>query len=156
MSQTLWGVVIGAVAATIMPVITLVRDSRRWRTEQKLALLLAHRQRLENMFQTAAAALAKGMQDNSYSTDTLMASLYLFPNNVHSAIEALMAEAARTPENLRSHYADVVGAMKLALAEIDHETAVTIKAPFPAPHERLLARAQGEAAKRRGDDNTGA
>ena len=39
MSETLWGVLIGGLLASIMPLVTVARDERRWQKEQKLSFL---------------------------------------------------------------------------------------------------------------------
>jgi hypothetical protein len=126
MSRELWGVVIGAAAGMIMPMVMLIRDSRRWRIEQRLAFLRDKRQRLEGAFRAAAVSLAEGMKENSYSIDTLMEYTHLFPDNVRSAIDKCLDGTVRPPDDMKMHYMDIVAEMKRSLAAIEQDIEATI------------------------------
>ena len=132
MSQTLWGVIVGAIVAMVMPLVALIRDNRRWRTEQKLALLRMNRQQLEEAFRKAVAAFVEGLSENRYSIDVMMESLYLFPANVSKAIQVMMDQASSCgPEALKAHFTDVVAEMKIALAAVDREIFATLNLSPP-------------------------
>ena len=153
MSETLWGVLIGGFLASIMPFLTLVRDERRWRKEQKLSSLRDERLRLENMFQVASEKLAEGMAKDEYPTDILMDSLYLFPHNVFDAINSMMIDSDRSFERRRSHYPNIVAAMKLALAEIDDKIAKTTGFAKPmSAQDRFVIRAESVKGQAKSED----
>jgi len=146
MSETLWGVLIGGLLASIMPFVTVARDECRWRKEQRLSFLRDERLRLENMFRLASNKLAEGMAKNVYPTEVLMDSLYVFPDNVFVAIQAMWDDSDRSLERRTFHYAAIIGEMKLALAEIDANVEQTIGSSQPVPpRQRLAARAKSMA-----------
>jgi hypothetical protein len=98
------------------------------------------------MFRLASDKLAEGIAKNVYPTEVLMDSLYVFPDNVFVAIQAMWNDSGRSLERRRFHYAAIIGEMKLALAEIDAKVERTIGSSHPVPpRQRLAARAAAMA-----------
>jgi uncharacterized membrane protein YccC len=72
LSDTLIGVIIGGMIASITPLVMLILDHRRWQRESKLEHLRSERKRLEIMFKENLQRLSKAIAKNSITTKSLI------------------------------------------------------------------------------------
>lgn len=121
MSETLIGVIIGGIIASIAPVFTLVIDHRRWRHESKLAYLRSERKNLEALFNKNLKRFSKAIAENSFSSDMISDFLLSMPKDVSTTFKAFMADPDKTEKKCKQFYMNLALAMKKSLVEIDHK-----------------------------------
>ena len=121
MSDTLIGVVIGGIIASIAPVFTLVIDHRRWRRESKLTYLVSERKNLEELYRKNLKRFSKAISENSFSSEMISDFLLAMPKEVSSIFKTFMADSDKTDKKCRQSYVSLAGAMKKSLAEIDNK-----------------------------------
>lgn len=121
MSDTLIGVVIGGIIASIAPVFTLVIDHRRWRRESKLTYLVSERKNLEELYRKNLKRFSKAISENSFSSEMISDFLLAMPKEVSSIFKTFMADPDKTDKKCRQSYVSLAGAMKKSLAEIDNK-----------------------------------
>lgn len=121
MSDTLIGVVIGGIIASIAPVFTLVIDHRRWRRESKLTYLVSERKNLEELYRKNLKRFSKAISENSFSSAMISDFLLAMPKEVSSIFKTFMADPDKTDKKCRQSYVSLAGAMKKSLAEIDNK-----------------------------------
>jgi hypothetical protein len=121
MSETLIGVIIGGIIASIAPVFTLVVDHRRWRRESRLTYLMSERQNLEALYGKNLKRFSKAISENSFSSDLISDFLLSMPKEVSATFKVFMADPDKTDKKCRQSYMSLAGAMKKSLAEIDNK-----------------------------------
>lgn len=126
MSETLFGVMIGGLLASIVPVLTLFTDSRRWSREKQLDHLASERARLEALFSRTLEYLNSAMTENSYSSQMISDIMVLMPKPISDRFDAWMMEKPKDELKAKSAYLDICLEMKIALAGIDAKIAALI------------------------------
>jgi len=109
MSETPWGVLLGAIIPTIMPIASLSRDERRWRGEQRVAVLREERARLEHLGRSAAGELLASKAKDACSADRLADPFDLYPDNVHAAVRMLIDDPDCSRDRLMFHALTITG-----------------------------------------------
>ena len=109
MSETPWGVLFGAIIPTIMPIAPLIRDERRWRREQRPAVLREERARLEHLCKSAAGELLASKAKDACSADRLADPFYVYPGNVHEAVRMLIDDPDCSRDRLMFHALTITG-----------------------------------------------
>lgn len=121
MSDTLYGVIIGGLIASIAPLFSLVMEQKKTRRTERLMFLRDKRAQLEQAFTEAEAKLDTGLDHDQFEPGMVFDFMRLFPKNVYEAFDAMMLEKDRTPDKLKHHYHEIVSEMKTALAEVDRQ-----------------------------------
>jgi Tfp pilus assembly protein PilE len=119
MSETLIGVIIGGIIASIAPVFTLIIDHRRWRRESKLAYLLSERKNLETLYAKNLKRFSKAIAENSFSSDMISDFLLSMPKDVSKTFKAFMADPEKTEKKCKQFYMNLAVEMQKSLSEID-------------------------------------
>ena len=119
MSETLIGVIIGGLIASIAPVFTLFIDHRRWRRESKLTYLISERKNLETLYGKNLKRFSKSIAENSFSSDMISDFLLSMPKDVSATFKAFMADPNKTEKKCRQFYMNLAVAMRKSLSEID-------------------------------------
>lgn len=119
MSETLLGVIIGGVIASITPIATLIYDFYKWKKEIKINNLRRKRDELDKLFKEVHDKLNEGMTKNSFSSEMISNFEFIFPTKVFEAFDSMMKEKDRSDDNMRKHFYFIMRAMKECLAEID-------------------------------------
>lgn len=121
MSETLQGVLVGGVIASLAPVITLLVETRRWRIEMRVAQLRLTRERLEKLFSEITKALLDGVETGVYPIEMYANMDLHLPQGVRDALDKFLTETDKSKKTMRGHYMFIELEMKKALARIDKE-----------------------------------
>jgi hypothetical protein len=121
MFDTLIGVIIGGLIASITPIVMLVIDHRRWKRESKLEHLRSERRRLAAVFSKNLKGFAKAVLDNSYSSDMIMDFILNMPKDVSTKFREFMTDPNKTDAKCKKAYMNVALSMKASLSDIDHK-----------------------------------
>lgn len=127
MADTLLGVIIGGLIASIGQALALIDSRLRWNKEIGLQHLRSKREKLEKAFEGALDKIGEGMIENKYSSNMMSDFDYIFPKEVSEAFETLMSESDTSEGKKRQHYYSICRAMKSSLAKIDEEIESIIK-----------------------------
>ena len=121
MYDTLLGVIIGALIASVAPIVMIILDNRRWKQQSELEQLRFERRRLEKIFRENLKRFSKAIHENSYPSDMIMDFILTMPKEVSAKFKEFLADPNKTDENCRKAYVNVVSAMKLNLSAIDRK-----------------------------------
>lgn len=121
MSDTLIGVIIGGLIASIGTVITLLVDYKKWKSDRKIRMLRDQRGRLEVLFGEIRPLIEQGIESDAFDTKTLSAVLSLCPPKVYKAFRDMTMDEDNSTEKKRDHVLSIFLAMNEALSDIDKE-----------------------------------
>jgi gas vesicle protein len=119
MSDTLIGVILGGIIASITPVITLIINHKRWKREMKIEYLKEERRRLEKLYSETLEGLGEAMAKNSYPSQMTSDILILMPKSVSSIFNDWMKVEDKSKSKGQQTYMDIAVEMKKSLAAID-------------------------------------
>jgi len=108
MYDTLFGVIIGGLIASITPIVMIFSDHKRWQQQLALEQLRFERQRLEKIFRGNLKRLSKTTNENSYSSDMIMDFILAMPEHVSSKFKGFLANPNKTYATCKKAYVDVV------------------------------------------------
>ena len=66
MESQLWGVLIGAAAASVVPLITLRTTNAQWRLEKRIEILRRKKEELERLYSDIFQKLPEALKDRNY------------------------------------------------------------------------------------------
>lgn len=121
MSDTLVGVVIGGIIASVAPLITLLHSERRWRFELKLNHLKAERERFEKLYEENLELFENGIAENSYSSIMSANMFVLMPNEVREIFNNWVEDKEKSSIRKKHVYLEIAAAMKRDIARRDAE-----------------------------------
>jgi hypothetical protein len=119
MSDTLIGVVIGGVIASITPLVMLILDHRRWQRESKLEHLRSERMRLEKVFRENLKRFSKAIAENNFASDMIMDFILTMPKDISIKFKEFLADPNKTDSKSKKAYMSIALSMKKMLSEID-------------------------------------
>jgi len=121
MNDALIGVVVGGLIAWVAPLITLRYTERRWRFEAKMNYLKSERDRFEKLYEVNLERFAKGITENSYSSEMSAEIFALMPKEIGVLYDSWMEEKEKDDYKRRVAYLEMASAMKQDLAKRDAE-----------------------------------
>ncbi|MBI3597552.1 MAG: hypothetical protein HY203_10405 [Nitrospirae bacterium] len=121
MSETLIGVIVGGVIASITTIASLIINDRRWRREMRHEYLKGERQRFEKMYSTTLDQLGGAMRKQSYPTQMYTDFMILMPKNIHECFKQWLDEKDKNEDKRSFKYFELSALMKSHLAEIDEQ-----------------------------------
>ena len=98
MSDTIFGVIVGGVIASIAPLSMLYFNHRHWKQETKLNHLKSERTRLESLSEKTLAKLAKAMSENAYPSDMTADIITFMPEEVIKRFDKFMCDTDITEQ----------------------------------------------------------
>ena len=119
MSETLLGVIIGGLIASVTPIIMLILDYRRWQRQAMLEQLRLERERLEKIFRANLKKLSQAFAENSFPSDMIMDFILTMPKEVSIKFKEFLADPDKTDAKYKKAYIGLVSSMKKALSDID-------------------------------------
>ena len=119
MSETLVGVLIGGLIASIAPIANLYFESKKWKRDSQLEYLKQERERLSTLFEDTLDELANAMIENSYSSKMTSEITILMPKEVSEKFMSFMDEKDKTESNCKTAYLGIAVEMKKCLKDID-------------------------------------
>jgi len=119
MSDTLLGVIIGGLIASITPIVMIILDHRRWQRQSKIEQLRFDQRRLERIFRGNLKRFSKAITENSYPSDMIMDFILTMPQEVSTKFKEFLADPNKTDEKCKKAYINVVSSMKKILNDID-------------------------------------
>ena len=112
MSDTLLGVIIGGLIASITPIVMIILDHRRWQRQSKIEQLRFDQRRLERIFRGNLKRFSKAITENSYPSDMIMDFILTMPQEVSTKFKEFLADPNKTDEKCKKAYINVVSSMK--------------------------------------------
>ena len=94
MSDTLVGVIIGGLIASVLPAATLAFQVWRWKHERHLKYLKSERRRLEELFNQISNPLSESMESGTWDSRIWIPFLVHGPESVHDQISKMLGELA--------------------------------------------------------------
>ena len=119
MSETLLGVIIGGLIASVTPITMLILDYRRWQRQAMLEQLRLERNRLEKMFRVNLKKLSQAIAENSFPSDMIMDFILTMPKEVSTKFKEFLADPDKTDAKYKKAYIGLVSSMKKVLSDID-------------------------------------
>ncbi len=119
MSETLLGVIIGGLIASVAPITMLILDYRRWQRQAELEQLRLERSRLEKMFRVNLKKLSQAIAENSFPSDMIMDFILTMPKEVSTKFKDFLADPDKTDVKYKRAYISLVSSMKKVLSDID-------------------------------------
>ena len=119
MLDTLLGVIIGGLIASVTPIVMLILDRKRWHRQSTLEQLRFERKRLEKIFRENLKRFSKAIAENSYPSDMIMDFILTMPDEVSIKFREFLADPDKTDDKSKKVYLNVVSTMKTILSDID-------------------------------------
>lgn len=119
MSNELWGVLIGGLLASIVPIVTLVTEGRRWKRDQRLEFFKAERSRKEALYARILESLGDAMSKNSYPSQITSEIMVSLPKSASDRFQAWMKEKPKDELKTKHAYYDMCLLLKQDLADLD-------------------------------------
>lgn len=119
MNDTIAGVLIGGLLASVAPMVTLFVDSKRWRFDKKFEILRAERDRLEVIGEKLAMRLADAMANNSYPSDLTSDIMIHMPPAVWERFDQWMKLKPKSEIEAKHAYLEICVEIKRAIAELN-------------------------------------
>ena len=119
MLDTLLGVIIGGLIASVTPIVMLILERRRWQRQSTLEQLRFERKRLEKIFRENLKRFSKAIAENSYPSDIIMDFILTMPNEVSVIFKEFLADPNKTDEKSKKVYLNVFSTMKKILSDTD-------------------------------------
>ena len=119
MLDTLLGVIIGGMIASVTPIVMLILDRRRWHRQSTLEQLRFERRRLEKIFRENLKRFSKAITENSYPSDMIMDFILTMPEEISSKFKEFLADPNKTDAKVKKAYINAVLSMKKILSDID-------------------------------------
>lgn len=117
--DTLIGVIIGGLIASVAPVTAMIADHLRWRREAKLTHLKAERDKFEQRFRETLEQLSKAMARNSYPAEMTSDIVIMLPKAVSDRCLEFLEDKDKSTPKCKQTYLEVTTKMKEYLADID-------------------------------------
>jgi gas vesicle protein len=119
MIDTLIGVVLGAIIASVAPLAILIKDQSRWKHQTRYEYLKSERERLQHLFRKNMQRLSRAIAENSYPSDLITEFLMTMPHNVTAKFKEFMNHPHKTDKICKQAFVHILLAMRAALKEID-------------------------------------
>jgi len=119
MIETLIGVIVGGLIASLAPLVSLIMDQKRWKRESELEQLRIERERLEKTFRYNLTDLFRAMRENNFPSEMISEFTLTMPKEVSARFREFMADPDKNDAKCRKAYMDIVALMKKSLAGVD-------------------------------------
>ncbi|MFO7603601.1 MAG: hypothetical protein R6X06_07280 [Gammaproteobacteria bacterium] len=127
MNDAIIGVIVGGLIAWVAPLITLRYTERRWRFEAKMNYLKTERDRFEKLYEVNLERFAKGLSEDSYSSEMFAEIFTLMPKDIVELYINWIREKEKDDDERRVVYLEMASAMKQDLAKRDSEIRALFK-----------------------------
>lgn len=120
MDSQLWGVLTGAAAASIVPLVTLRTTHRQWRLEKRIAILQHKKEELQKIYAEIFKSLPTALQERHYPINMMGAiSVHASPA-VRNLYYNHMNSSERDETKMKHLLLDMTIAANEHIASIDH------------------------------------
>lgn len=114
-------ILFGAIIASVVPVVTLVINQRKWKIEKKIELLRSKHDRLEVMYADILSRMGDALKNNSWPSDiTSKVSIYA-SKEVRETYFSFIKEKEKDAFKMKQFYLDLCLACNKHLAEIQND-----------------------------------
>jgi len=127
MSDALIGVIIGGLIVSIIPVVTLIYENKKWRKEKRIENLRIKKRELERKYGECKEKLYEGLKKESYDTDMVFNFEIIFPQNVSEAFKDMMHDKDKSFQAKKKHSFSIIAEMKKSLVKIDKKIEEELK-----------------------------
>ncbi len=123
MSETLLGVLIGGLIASITPIITLNVEYKKWKKTIKIERLYKRKRDLENKYKKVIEELSSSMAKNSYSCEMIADFKVTFPKEVGDNFDEMMGDKKKRTDDttMKFHFFKITSAMKKSIKELENK-----------------------------------
>lgn len=122
MSETLIGVIVGGLLASIVPVVSLIQQNRQWKKEKRLAYLQQERIKLSDVYVRSFKKFIEEMSTKKVSLDLLSEILFILPEDIRR--EFLITDSAQknvSNERKAELLTLLINVMNKSLEDIDQK-----------------------------------
>ncbi len=127
MSDTILGVIVGAVIASIAPLSMLYINHLHWKQEAKLNRFKDERARLESLLEKTLTSLSKAIAENSYPAEMIADIITFMPGEVTTKFNEFILDPDKTELKRKVAYLELVKQMKSRVAAIDKQICDLLK-----------------------------
>ena len=121
MSEALLGVLIGGFIASIVPIINLTLEHRRWKRQAKLEFLKQERTRLTQLYSELYEELSAALNDNNYPIDMATSIQIFLSDEINKEFWSLMKKNKKDRVDKQTTLFNISAEMKIHLKKIDDE-----------------------------------
>jgi hypothetical protein len=121
MTDQLTAVLIGALIALPVPIITLFLGHKKWKKEKQLEYLRSKRNRMEQQFENLKRQLAEGMDSGDYEYEIFSNIYSSCPENVINALDVFIKAKPKNNVDKAAHHLVISNEMNKCLVQIDKE-----------------------------------
>ena len=121
MSETLIGVVIGGLIASITSIAQLIYNHFHWKRQTKFAYLKEHRLKLERKNDEILEMLSKALAEDIYSNKLVSEILVHMPKSATKVLYDYLDKKDHSIEAKRALIFDMTIELSIALGEIDDQ-----------------------------------
>jgi hypothetical protein len=114
-------ILIGALIASIVPLVTLYLNHNRWKIEKKVETLRAKHDRLERIYMDILDNFPKDMVQRNYSTKYTSSIMVYGSKEVQEIFSSHIKKENKDELTFKYDYMSLSVAMKQHLADIEHE-----------------------------------
>ncbi len=121
MDETLQGVIVGGLIASLATFGTLFFQYKQWKKTKKIEQMRIKRARMEEVFSKIWRMTEENMKSGDFDTDVYTDVLLLCPENVKMVYNDFVKKDDLTEDDKLYHQTCISVEMKKALSEIDDE-----------------------------------
>ncbi len=127
MSDTLIGVIIGGVLASVVPIISLFQQYGQWKKEKKLMYLQQERERLRELYTNSYKKIIEETVLEKNTPEFLSEILFLLPEKIRMEFMTFRSNAKTIPDDKKVEYLFVLSdQMKKSLDDIDRQIEIIL------------------------------
>lgn len=124
--ETILNILLGAIVASIVPIVTLVLNNERWRKEKLVENLRVKHDRLERMYKDILDQLPEAIQDKSYPSDLTSSISVYGSHEVRKLYFDQIDDKEKNEFKLKRTFLDISLAAKTHLAKIEKQIEQTL------------------------------
>jgi hypothetical protein len=121
MATELWGVLLGAAIASLIPLITLRQTEKRWRIEKRMEILRLKRDHVEAMYAEIMGRMPEMLQSATYSSNITSKISVRASQEFRDLYFGQIEKKERDELKLKHLYLDMTLAANRHVANIDKE-----------------------------------
>lgn len=121
MSDALIGVIVGSLSASLVPIIKMFLDYRKWRIGQKQALLQDERERLAKDFEIFLPKIASEMSQVKFSTDLISRIDISFPKEISERFWEWFEDKDKSTIKGKIAYLEICKLAHQKISELDRQ-----------------------------------
>lgn len=125
--EQIFNILLGAIIASVVPIVTLIINQRKWKIEKKVELLRSKHDRLEVMYADILSKMEDALKNNLWPSDiTSKVSVYA-SREVRDTYFDFIESKEKDEFKMKSFYLSLCLACNKHLAEIQYDIEANFK-----------------------------